>query len=62
VAWPAAYLITKKWVQDFAYHPGISLWIFILPAVLAMGVALLTVIHQVFRAATKNPVNNLRYG
>jgi putative ABC transport system permease protein len=61
VAWPAAYLITKKWVQNFAYHPGISLWIFLLSAALALIVAILTVIHQVFRAANRNPVYSLRY-
>ncbi len=61
VAWPVAYLITKKWVQNFAYHPGISLWIFLLSAAIALAVAVLTVIHQVSRAASRNPVNCLRY-
>ena len=61
VAWPVAYLITKKWIQNFAYHPGISLWIFLLSAAIALAVAVLTVIHQVSRAASRNPVNCLRY-
>lgn len=60
-AWPAAYLLMNKWLQSFAYRTGVSVWIFILSAVLAFGIALLTVSFQAIRAASSNPADSLRY-
>jgi len=60
-AWPAAYFVMNKWLQSFAYRINISIWIFIISALLAAGVALLTVGFQAFKAAHSNPVDSLRY-
>jgi putative ABC transport system permease protein len=57
IAWYALY----KWVQNFAYRTGLSWWIFALAGILAFGIALLTVSWQSWRAATRNPVEALRY-
>lgn len=61
VACPIAYYSMNKWLENFAYKTTISLWIFALAGVLAMGIALLTVSWQSWRAATRNPVESLRY-
>ncbi len=61
VATPIAYYAMNKWLENFAYKTGLSWWIFALAGVLALGIALLTVSWQSWRAATRNPVEALRY-
>jgi ABC-type antimicrobial peptide transport system permease subunit len=58
---PVAWYAMHKWLQNFAYHMDIHLWIFVLSGVVALIIALLTVSWQALRAATKNPVDALRY-
>jgi putative ABC transport system permease protein len=61
VAIPAAYYFMNKWLQNFAYQTELSWWIFALAGIIALGIALLTVSWQSWRAATRNPVEALRY-
>jgi putative ABC transport system permease protein len=61
VALPIAWFIMNKWLQNFAYKTEISWWIFALSGTIALGIALLTVSWQSWRAATRNPVEALRY-
>ncbi len=61
IACPLAYLAMNKWLENFAYKTGLSWWIFVLAGVLALVIALLTVSWQSWRAATRNPVEALRY-
>ena len=61
IAWPAAYFIMHKWLQNFAYRTGIGLGTFILAAVLSLVITLLTVSFQTVRAALANPADSLRY-
>ena len=61
VACPIAYFAMNKWLENFAYKTTLSWWIFALAGVLALGIALLTVSWQSWRAATRNPVEALRY-
>lgn len=58
---PTAYFIMNKWLQSFAYRINIGVWMFVLSAVLAMGIALITVSYQAFKAARANPIDSLRY-
>ena len=61
IACPIAYFAMNKWLENFAYKTTLSWWIFALAGVLALGIALLTVSWQSWRAATRNPVEALRY-
>jgi len=61
IACPIAWIIMNKWLQDFAYKTELSWWIFGLSGIIALGIAILTVSFQTWRAATKNPVESLRY-
>lgn len=61
IAAPIAYYAMSKWLENFAYKTSLSWWIFALAGVLALGIALLTVSWQSWRAATRNPVEALRY-
>ncbi len=57
---PLAYLITKDWLNNFAYHIPLQFWYFILAGFLTMVVAILTVSTQAINAANKKTVDALR--
>jgi putative ABC transport system permease protein len=61
IATPIAYFAMNKWLENFAYKTTLSWWIFALAGLLALGIALLTVSWQSWKAATRNPVEALRY-
>jgi ABC-type antimicrobial peptide transport system permease subunit len=58
---PIGYFITQNWLENFAYKIELSWWMFALAGLLTLGIALLTVSWQSWRAATRNPVEALRY-
>ncbi|HPG32729.1 MAG TPA: ABC transporter permease [Lentimicrobium sp.] len=61
IATPIAYYAMRKWLENFAYRTDLSWWIFALAGLLALGIAMLTVSWQSWKAATRNPVEALRY-
>ncbi len=61
IATPIAWYAMNKWLENFAYKTDLSWWIFALAGLLALGIALLTVSWQSWKAATRNPVDALRY-
>jgi putative ABC transport system permease protein len=61
IATPVAWYAMNKWLESFAYKTTLSWWIFALAGLLALGIALLTVSWQSWRAARRNPVEALRY-
>ncbi|HSG27991.1 MAG TPA: FtsX-like permease family protein, partial [Candidatus Krumholzibacterium sp.] len=61
IAIPAAWLLMDRWLQNFAYRTDIGPGIFVAASALTLAVALLSVIWQVGRAASSNPVRSLKY-
>jgi putative ABC transport system permease protein len=61
VAWPLAYYLMNKWLQNFAYRIDIGWWVFVLAGGIAFVIALITVSIQSIKAATANPVESLKY-
>lgn len=61
IAWPAAYYIARKWLQGFAYHTSLGLEIFLVSALAALLIAILTVSYQAIKAAIADPIKSLRY-
>lgn len=60
IAIPVSYLATSRWLESFAYKTSLSWWLFALAGLLTLGIALLTVSWQSWKAATRNPVEALR--
>jgi putative ABC transport system permease protein len=60
-AWPVAYFVVNRWLQDFAYRTSIGLGPFLVSGLLALIVALFSVIFQTVKAALANPIQSLRY-
>ncbi len=61
LAFPAGWYAMHKWLQNFAYRTDLSWWIFFLSGLIALGIAFLTVTWHSSRAASRNPVDSLRY-
>lgn len=61
LAWPVTYFIMKKWLQNFHYRIDLSIREFLLSFLLAVIVAMLTVIYRAYMAAKSNPANALKY-
>ncbi len=53
--WPVAYVVSSKWLQNFAYRTALTPWEFILGGAVVLGVAVLTISSQAFKAAVRNP-------
>ena len=60
IAAPVAWLIMNKWLEDFAYRINISIWVYILAAIVAITITILTVGIQAIKAALANPVRSLK--
>jgi putative ABC transport system permease protein len=61
IAWPIAWYVMSRWLQDFAYRIDIGWWVFALAGGLALIIALITVSTQAIKAALANPLEALRY-
>ena len=61
IASPLAWYVMSSWLQNFAYQTELHWWIFALAGILSIAIALLTVSVQSYKAATRNPVEALRY-
>lgn len=60
IAFPIAYWLTSRWLQDFAYRINISWTVFLMAGIVALAIALFTVSFQAIKAAITNPVKSLR--
>jgi len=58
---PVAWLIVHRWLENFAYRTGLSWWVFVVVGLVVVFLAVGTVTWQSWRAATRNPVESLRY-
>ncbi len=61
IACPVAWIILFNLLKAFGNKATLVWWIFALSGILALGIALITVSWQSWKAATRNPVEALRY-
>ncbi len=60
LAWPIAYFLIDRWLDNFAYRIALTPIPFVLSGVAALLIALVTVSSHAIRAAMANPVDSLR--
>jgi putative ABC transport system permease protein len=60
IASPITYYLLKEWLQGYAFQTDITIWMFVLPAMIIMAVAMITISIQTIKAASANPVKSLR--
>ena len=61
IAIPVSDFALSSWQNRFSYKAELSWWIFALAGVIALTIVLLTVSWQSWWAATRRPVEALRY-
>ncbi|MFC2156276.1 ABC transporter permease [Acidobacteriota bacterium] len=60
-AWPLAYYIMSKWLNNFAYRTRIGVLPFLLSALIMFGITGLTLSYHLIRTAKTNPIDSLKY-
>ncbi len=60
IAWPAAFTVSHRWLQNFAYRIEVGAWPFILSAGAVVVIAAATLVYQTVSAALANPADSLR--
>jgi ABC-type antimicrobial peptide transport system permease subunit len=60
IAVPVSWLVMNKWLENFAYHIGISAWFFIIGAAITLLTAVFAVGWQALQAANENPVKAIK--
>jgi ABC-type antimicrobial peptide transport system permease subunit len=60
IACPITWYFMHDWLQQYAYRTAMSWWVFLSAGAVAMLIALVTVSFKALKAASSNPVTNLR--
>jgi putative ABC transport system permease protein len=60
IAFPLAWWMMHRWLQDYAYRVNIGWWVFVIAGLATLVIAFLTVAFQAVKSALSNPVNSLR--
>jgi len=60
LAWPAAWFLLQRWLQDFAYHVDLHPGYFVLATGLLLLISFATIIYQTLKTANTNPADTLR--
>jgi putative ABC transport system permease protein len=61
IAWPTAYFLMNRWLNNFAYRINVGWMEFVFAGVLTFMIALSTVSYQSLKAGLANPIDSLRY-
>jgi len=61
LAVPLGWLYLNNWLKDYILRIPLRWWLFILPVFLVIAIQTLITMAQTWRAASKNPVDSLRY-
>ena len=61
VAWPLAYLLMKKWLENFAYHIEIGAGVFLLSLLISVIITLIAISYHVIKLSMVNPASMIRH-
>jgi putative ABC transport system permease protein len=61
ISLPVAYWASHEWLNGFAIKIELNAWLFLMPVVFILFIALLTVSSHAIMAVVKNPVDNLKH-
>lgn len=60
IATPAAWWAMTGWLQNYAYHTSIPIWIFAVAGSLALLIALATISFQALKVSLASPIKSLK--
>ncbi len=61
VAWPTAWFITSKWLENFAERISMPFWAYVLASLISLLIALATTLFKTYVASNQNPAIILKY-
>ncbi len=61
LAVPVSWWVLFNWLNEFANRIPLSWWIFVVPSLIVIAIAWITIGMHTYRAASANPVDSLRY-
>ncbi|WP_316842334.1 ABC transporter permease [Pedobacter gandavensis] len=61
IAFPLAYILAKNWLSKYDYKVEISIWPFLIAAMISLLISILTVSMQTFKVAKANAIDALKY-
>ena len=60
IASPIAYYFMYQWLKGYSYRISISVWVFLIAALVTVLISVITVSFQAIKAALTNPVKSLK--
>jgi len=60
LAVPFAYYFTNGWLENYTYRTDMSWWVFVVVAIIALAITLITVSLQALRTSLMNPVEAIK--
>lgn len=60
IALPLAGIAMYRWLGSYAYHVQLSWWMFLIPVLLILFIALAVISREIIKTALSNPVTSLR--
>ena len=57
---PLAYYIADRWIQDFSYRISLNPLIFLSACLIALSIAILSILCQMTAAAKANPADSIK--
>ena len=60
IAWPVTYYLSNQWLDNYAYHIGLSPRYFILPCFITLLIVLITSGYHGWESTRVNPVEILK--
>lgn len=60
IAAPIVWIIGRQWLSAYSYRAELSVWVFIVPILIQMIIALITVSGITWQVATRNPVESIK--
>jgi putative ABC transport system permease protein len=60
LATPLSWFYMDRWLRNFSYHIKMGAWVFVIATLIALAIALATIVLHVYRASVRNPVDALK--
>jgi len=61
VSIPMAWYIMNSWLQDFSFRIDLGWWFYLVPIIIVLGMAFLSIAFKIIGTIKANPVQSLRY-
>lgn len=60
IALPVAGYVMNRWLTGYAYHVHLNAWMFLIPALSVVAIALAVISKEIIKTASVNPAKSLR--